>query len=272
MRLQTTTLSPYFPFKYSDMNPKIDAILAKKGKQPISQLTAYDYPTARMLDEAGVDMILVGDSLGMMMLGFPDTTHVTMEHMLHHGACVVRGVKKALVVVDLPIHSYDTPEQAVANARRLMSTGADAVKLEGGVAQEDKIRAIVDAGIPVQAHIGLLPQSIKEEGGYRMKGKTDEEAAAITRDLDAVIRAGAFCVVIECTKHSLAAELTRRSSIPTIGIGAGAATCHGEVAVIHDLVGGFPWFVPGFAKQLGNVASEITRAASEWMSNLKLPE
>lgn len=254
------------------MNPKIAAILEKKGKQPISQLTAYDYPTARMLDEAGVDMILVGDSLGMMMLGFPDTTHVTMEHMLHHGECVVRAVKNAVVVVDLPIHSYDTPEQAVANARRLMSTGADAVKLEGGAAQEEKIRAIVEAGIPVQGHIGLLPQSVKEEGGYRMKGKTDEEAAAIIRDLEAVIRAGAFSVVIECTKHSLAAELTRRSSIPTIGIGAGAATCHGEVAVIHDLVGGYPWFVPGFAKQLGNVAGEVTRAAGEWLKGLRLPE
>ena len=254
------------------MNPKIAAILEKKGKQPISQLTAYDYPTARMLDEAGVDMILVGDSLGMMMLGFPDTTHVTMEHMLHHGECVVRAVKNAVVVVDLPIHSYDTPEQAVANARRLMSTGADAVKLEGGAAQEEKIRAIVEAGIPVQGHIGLLPQSVKEEGGYRMKGKTDEEAAAIIRDLEAVISAGAFSVVIECTKHSLAAELTRRSSIPTIGIGAGAATCHGEVAVIHDLVGGYPWFVPGFAKQLGNVAGEVTRAAGEWLKGLRLPE
>lgn len=254
------------------MDSKIATILSKKGKEPISQLTAYDYPTARMLDEAGVDMILVGDSLGMMMLGYPDTTHVTMEHMLHHGECVARAAKRALVVVDLPIHSYDTPEQAVRNARRLTAVGADAVKLEGGVAQEDKIRAIVEAGIPVQAHIGLLPQSVKEEGGYRMKGKTDEEAAAITRDLDAVIRAGAFCVVIECTKHSLAAELTRRSSIPTIGIGAGAATCHGEVAVIHDLVGGYPWFVPGFAKQLGNVAGEITRAATQWMQGLRLPE
>ena len=254
------------------MNPKIAAILEKKGKQPITQLTAYDYPTARMLDEAGVDMILVGDSLGMMMLGFPDTTHVTMEHMLHHAACVVRAVKNALVVVDMPIHSYNTPEQAVENARRLMATGADAIKLEGGVAQEEKIRAIVQAGIPVQGHIGILPQSVKEDGGYRMKGKTDDEAAAISRDLDAVIRAGAFCVVIECTRHSLAAELTLRSSIPTIGIGAGAATCHGEVAVIHDLVGGYPWFVPGFAKQLGNVAGEITRAATTWMQGLQLPK
>lgn len=253
------------------MNPKIASILEKKGKKAISQLTAYDYPTARMLDEAGVDMILVGDSLGMMMLGFPDTTHVTMNHMIHHGECVARAVKNAVVVIDMPIHSYDTPQQALANARRLMETGADAVKLEGGVAQEEQIRAIVNAGIPVQGHIGLLPQKVKEEGGYRIKGKTEDEAAAIMQDLEAVIRAGAFCVVIECTKHTLAAELTRRSTIPTIGIGSGAATCHGEVAVIHDLVGGYPWFVPGFAKQFGNVAREITRAAEEWMNHLQLP-
>lgn len=253
------------------MNPKIASILEKKGKKAISQLTAYDYPTARMLDEAGVDMILVGDSLGMMMLGFPDTTHVTMNHMIHHGECVARAVKNAVVVIDMPIHSYDTPQQALANARRLMETGADAVKLEGGVAQEEQIRAIVNAGIPVQGHIGLLPQKVKEEGGYRIKGKTEDEAAAIMQDLEAVIRAGAFCVVIECTKQTLAAELTRRSTIPTIGIGSGAATCHGEVAVIHDLVGGYPWFVPGFAKQFGNVAREITRAAEEWMKHLQLP-
>lgn len=254
------------------MNSKIATILEKKGKQPISQLTAYDYPTARLLDEAGVDMILVGDSLGMVMLGYPDTTHVTMEHMLHHASCVARAVSRALVVVDLPIHSYDTPEQAVANARRLMATGADAVKLEGGVSREAMIRAIVEAGIPVQGHIGLLPQSVKEEGGFRMKGKTEEEAVAITRDLEAVIRAGAFSVVIECTRHSLAAELTQRSSIPTIGIGVGASTCDGEVAVIHDLVGAFPWFVPGFARQFGNVAGEIQRAASDWMAQLKIPD
>ncbi len=253
------------------MNPKISAILEKKGKSAITELTAYDYPTARLLDEAGVDMILVGDSLGMMMLGFPDTTQVTMAHMLHHGECVARAAKRALVIVDLPIHSYDTVEQAVSNAKKLMATGADAVKLEGGVAQEAMIRAIVNEGIPVQGHIGLLPQSAVKEGGFRMKGKTDAEAEAISRDLDAVIRAGAFSVVIECTKHSLAAELTRRSTIPTIGIGAGAATCDGEVAVIHDLVGGFPWFVPGFAKQLGHVAEEISRSASEWMQSLRIP-
>ena len=250
---------------------KIAAISAKMGKEPISQLTAYDYPTARMLDEAGIDMILVGDSLGMMMLGYPDTTHVTMAHMLHHGECVARAAKNALVVLDMPIHSFDTPEQAVENARKLMSTGVDAVKLEGGAAKEAEIRAIVQAGIPVQAHIGLLPQKVQEEGGYKMKGKTDAEAEALMADLQAVVRAGAFSVVIECTRHSVAAALTAASPIPTIGIGSGHGTCHGEVNVFHDLVGGFPWFIPGFVQPKANISADITRAVTEWRNELKTP-
>ena len=251
---------------------KIAAIQAKMGKAPISQLTAYDYPTARMIDEAGIDMILVGDSLGMTMLGFPDTTHVTLEHMLHHGECVARAAKRALVILDMPIHSFDTPEQAVENARKLMATGVDAVKLEGGVSKEAEIRAIVQAGIPVQAHIGLLPQKVKEEGGYRMKGKTDAEAEALMADLQAVVRAGAFSVVIECTRHSVAAMLTAASPVPTIGIGSGHGTCHGEVSVFHDLVGGFPWFTPGFVKPKANIAEHIIRGVTEWKEELLLPQ
>ena len=249
-------------------NEKIAVIQAKMGKEPVSQLTAYDYPTARMIDEAGIDMILVGDSLGMTMLGFPDTTHVTLAHMLHHGECVARAAKNALVILDMPIHTFDTPEQAVENARKLMATGVDAVKLEGGVSKEAEIRAIVQAGIPVQAHIGLLPQKVKEEGGYRMKGKTDAEAEALMADLQAVVRAGAFSVVIECTRHSVAAMLTAASPIPTIGIGSGHGTCHGEVSVFHDLVGGFPWFIPGFVQPKANISADITRAVTEWRSEL----
>ena len=251
---------------------KIAAIQAKMGKTAISQLTAYDYPTARMLDEAGIDMILVGDSLGMTMLGYPDTTHVTLAHMLHHGECVARGAEHALVILDMPIHTYDTPEQAVENARKLMSTGVDAVKLEGGAAKEAEIRAIVQAGIPVQAHIGLLPQKVKEEGGYRMKGKTDAEAALLMADLEAVARAGAFSVVIECTRHSVAAALTAASPIPTIGIGSGHGTCHGEVSVFHDLVGGFPWFIPSFVTPKANISAEITRGITEWKNELQIPQ
>ena len=250
---------------------KIAAITAKMGKTAISQLTAYDYPTARMLDEAGIDMLLVGDSLGMMVLGFPDTTQVTLEHMLHHGECVARATRNALVILDMPIHTFDTPEEAVANARKLMSTGVDAVKLEGGCSKEAEIRAIVQAGIPVQAHIGLLPQKVKEEGGYRMKGKTDAEAEALMTDLQAVVRAGAFSVVIECTRHSVAAELTKASPIPTIGIGSGHGTCHGEVCVFHDLVGGFPWFIPGFVTPKANIAADIIRGVSEWRDELQPP-
>ena len=251
---------------------KIAAIQAKMGKAPISQLTAYDYPTARMIDEAGIDMILVGDSVGMTMLGCPDTTHVTLAHMLHHGECVARAAKNALVVLDMPIHTFDTPEQAVENARKLMATGVDAVKLEGGVSKEAEIRAIVQAGIPVQAHIGLLPQKVKEEGGYRMKGKTDAEAEALMADLQAVVRAGAFSVVIECTRHSVAAMLTAASPVPTIGIGSGHGTCHGEVSVFHDLVGGFPWFTPGFVKPKANIAEHIIRGVTEWKEELLLPQ
>ena len=238
---------------------------------PVSELTAYDYPTARLVDEAGVDMILVGDSLGMVMLGYPDTTHVTLAHMLHHVEAVARAAKNAVVVADMPINTYNTPEQALETARALMAVGADAVKLEGGEAMEAQIRAITQAGIPVQGHIGLLPQKVKEEGGYRMHGKTDEEAAAIMRDMEAVVRAGAFSVVIECTKHAVAKAITEACPIITIGIGAGRGTCDGEVAVFHDLVGAYPWFIPSFARPKADIASEITRSVKEYIAEVQKP-
>ena len=253
------------------MNSKIAAIIARNGNVPVSELTAYDYPTARLVDEAGVDMILVGDSLGMVMLGYPDTTHVTLAHMLHHVEAVARAAKNAVVVADMPINTYNTPEQALETARALMAVGADAVKLEGGEAMEAQIRAITQAGIPVQGHIGLLPQKVKEEGGYRMHGKTDEEAAAIMRDMEAVVRAGAFSVVIECTKHAVAKAITKACPIITIGIGAGRGTCDGEVAVFHDLVGAYPWFIPSFARPKANIASEITRSVKEYIAEVQKP-
>lgn len=254
------------------MNEKVAAVLAKKGRTPVAELTAYDYPTARLLDEAGIDMILVGDSLGMVVMGYPDTTHVTMEHMLHHCAMVARGVKRALVIADMPIHSFDTPEQALANARRLMDTGVDAVKLEGGADKEEVIRAITSAGIPVQGHIGLLPQKVLEEGGYHMKGKTDAEAAAIMRDMEAVVRAGAFSLVMECTKSAVAAAVTRACPVVTIGIGAGHGTCDGEVLVLHDAMGAFPWFRPKFATQFAQVGAAITQGVRDYIASLRLPE
>lgn len=253
-------------------NQKIEKILACKGKRPVSELTAYDYPTARLLDEAGVDMLLVGDSLGMMMLGYPDTTSVTLAHMLHHTEAVARAHPRALLVADIPIHTFDTPAQALETARALMAAGAEAVKLEGGADKEAHICAIASAGIPIQAHIGLLPQKVKEDGGYRMRGKTEAEAAALLADLEAVTRAGAFSVVIECTHADVAARLTAASSIITIGIGAGHGTCDGEVQVYHDLVGGFPWFVPRFAAPGAHISQDIVQAAQAWRQSLRLPQ
>ncbi len=233
-----------------------------KGRRKISCLTAYDYPMARLLDEAGIDLLLVGDSLGMVVLGFPDTTHVTMEHMLHHVAAVARGNTNALVVGDLPIHSYDSPAQALVNAKLLVGAGADAVKLEGGIRQVEKVRAIVDAGIPVFGHMGMLPQRVLEEGGYKKKGKSESEYEAILDGCLALEDAGAFAIVLESVVAATAERLTKQLTVPTIGIGCGDATCDGEVAVITDLVGGYPWFVPPFAKPQADIAGVVSKAAS----------
>lgn len=247
---------------------KADIVRKRKGGIPLTMLTAYDFPTARILDESGVDMILVGDSVGMTVLGFPDTTHVTLAHMIHHVGAVSRGTKRALVIGDLPINTYNTVEQALETAWALVEAGAEAVKLEGGTAQEEKIAAIVSAGIPVIAHIGLLPQKVLEEGGYKIKGKTDQEIQSLLEDTDAVNRAGACCVVVEGTRPHVARMVTDRSNIPTIAIGSGEATCDGCVAVITDLVGGFPWFVPGFIKPKGDVAGIVANCTREWMKEI----
>lgn len=248
---------------------KAEAIKLRKGKTPVTMLTGYDYPTARVLDEAGVDVVLVGDSVGMVMLGFPDTTLVTLEHMLHHVGAVARGVKNALVVGDLPIRTYDTVSQAVATSRALVGAGAEAVKLEGGLDQEEKIAAIVAEGIPVVAHLGLLPQKVREEGGYRIKGKTPSEAEALLMDVEAVNRAGACCIVVEGVTPDIARKMTAASAIPTLSIGSGKDTCDGGVAVISDLVGAFPWFVPAFIKPKADVAGIISKAAREWIDEVQ---
>lgn len=242
---------------------KAAALKARKGGKHISCLTAYDYPTARLLDEAGIDLLLVGDSLGMVVLGYPDTTHVTMEHMLHHVSAVARGNKNALIVGDLPINTYDTPEQALANAKLLVEAGADAIKLEGGVRQAEKVKAIVGAGIPVFGHMGMLPQRVLEEGGYKKKGKSEEEFEAILEGCRALEEAGVFAIVLESVVATTAQRLTDALSVPTIGIGCGDQTCDGEVAVITDLVGGYPWFVPPFAKPRANISADISKAA-QW--------
>jgi 3-methyl-2-oxobutanoate hydroxymethyltransferase len=248
---------------------KAESLRNRKGGLPIAALTAYDYPTARLLDECGVDVLLVGDSLGMVVLGFPDTTHVTLDHMLHHVAAVARAKPKALVVGDLPIHSYDTPEQALETARKLVAAGAEAVKLEGGIRQADKVRAITAAGIPVVGHLGMLPQRVLEEGGYRKKGKTPEQADAIREGAEALIEAGVSAIVFESIVPATARALSASLSVPTIGIGCGDHTCDGEIAVITDLLGSFPWFVPPFAKPEADVAASTRSAVANYLTRVR---
>ena len=248
---------------------KAESIRDRKGGRPIAVLTAYDFPTARLLDESGVDVLLVGDSLGMVVLGFPDTTQVTLDHMLHHVAAVARAKPQALVVGDLPIHTYDTPQQALETARRLVAAGAEAVKLEGGVRQAEKVRAITAAGIPVMGHLGMLPQRVIEEGGYRKKGKTPEQTEAIREGAQALIDAGVFAIVMESIIPDTARLLTDSLSVPTIGIGCGHHTCDGEVAVITDLLGSYPWFVPPFARPEADVAGITREAVVRYVSQVQ---
>nr|MBA2744538.1 3-methyl-2-oxobutanoate hydroxymethyltransferase [Chthoniobacterales bacterium] len=205
------------------------------------------------------DVILVGDSLGMVVLGYADTTQVTLAEMLHHTRAVSRGVSRATLVADLPIHTYDTSDQAVRSARELIGAGAQAVKLEGGVSHLPQIEAIVEAGIPLIGHIGMLPQSVREEGGYKIKGRTAAEAGALLHDGRAAEAAGAFAVVLEIVSANAAREISAALSIPTIGIGSGDG-CDGEILVTHDLVGLFPWFTPKFVKPEADVAAEMRRA------------
>ena len=240
----------------------------KKRGEKITALTAYDYPTARLLDESGLDVILVGDSLGMVVLGYEDTTQVTLAEMVHHTRAAARGVKRALLVGDLPIHSYDDPQQAVASARALMEAGAQAVKLEGGVSHVPQIEAIVAEGIPVMGHIGMLPQSVREEGGYKIKGRTPAEAEALLRDAVAVEKAGAFAVVLEIVAAETARRITSALQIPTIGIGSGSH-CDGQILVTHDLIGLFPWFTPKFVSPEARVADEIRRAVQVFIGRTK---
>jgi 3-methyl-2-oxobutanoate hydroxymethyltransferase len=243
----------------------MQALREKKQRgEPISALTAYDYPTARLLDEAGIDVILVGDSLGMVVLGYDDTTEVTLDAMLHHTRAVARAVKRAVVVADMPIHTYSTPEQAVATARALAGAGAHAVKLEGGATHARQIEAVVAEGIPLMGHIGMLPQSVREEGGYKLKGRTPEAAEALLRDGRAVESAGAFAVVLELVAAEPARQISDALQIPTIGIGSGDG-CDGQILVTHDLIGLFPWFVPKFVKQEADVAAEIRKAAKAFI-------
>ena len=247
------------------MRKSIFDLLGRKGKSPISMLTAYDYNTARNIDEAGIDMILVGDSLGNVMLGYENTLAVTVDDMIHHGKAVCRGAKEAFVVVDMPFMSYQTSvEDAVRNAGRIMKeTNCQAVKLEGGVEYADRIKAIVEAGIPVVAHIGLTPQSVNAMGGYKVQGKSLAQARKLLADAKAVEEAGAFAITLECVPEALAKMVTERSSALTIGIGASSA-CDGQVLVYQDMLGFSDSFIPKFVKKYANLHSIMVDAFKQY--------
>lgn len=240
-----------------------------KGEK-ISMLTAYDYSTAKLMDEAGINGILVGDSLGMVVLGYEDTLPVTMEDMIHHTAAVCRGAKNTLVVGDMPFMSYQVSvEEAVYNAGRLMKEGrCQAVKLEGAASICPQIRAITNASIPVMAHIGLTPQSINAFGGFKVQGKSEEAAKKLLEDAKAVEEAGAFAVVLECVPAKLAELISKSISIPTIGIGAGAG-CDGQILVYQDMLGLFSDFTPKFVKKYANVGEMMTQAFRDYIADVQ---
>jgi 3-methyl-2-oxobutanoate hydroxymethyltransferase len=249
------------------MKQTADTIRKMKG-QGVASLTAYDYPMARLLDEAGIPLILVGDSVGMVVLGYPDTTWVTMADMEHHVRAVARAKPQALLAADMPIHSYDTVDDAVANARRLVAAGAEAVKAEGGQKIEKQVRAIVAAGIPFFGHLGMLPQSVLIEGGYHIKGKVDREREALLADAQSLVDAGAFAVVLELVTPPVARDITRAISIPTIGIGSGP-DCDGQILVTHDLVGAFPWFTPRFVKPRLKAGEQMRATFIAWAEEIR---
>ena len=241
-----------------------------KGTEKISMLTAYDYSMAKLVDRAGIDMILVGDSLGNVMLGFDNTTHVTMADMLHHTKAVARGAEHCMVVADMPFLSCHLGVyEAVKNAGALISEGnAGAVKLEGGTEVCEIIKAITDAGIPVVGHLGLTPQSVNQLGGFGVQAKTQDAADKLLEDAKAVEAAGAFCLVLECIPAELAKKVTDSLSIPTIGIGAGP-DCDGQVLVLHDMLGMFDDYIPSFVKQFAQVGKEITAGVTSYISEVK---
>ncbi|MDZ7759822.1 MAG: 3-methyl-2-oxobutanoate hydroxymethyltransferase [Desulfovermiculus sp.] len=246
-------------------------IIAAKGERKLTMLTAYDYPTAKIVDESGMDMILVGDSLAMVVLGHEDTLSVGMPEMIHHTKAVARGAKRCIVVGDLPFMAYQVSvQQAVENAGRLIKEGgAQAVKLEGGAAVVPQVRAITQAGIPVQGHLGLTPQSAGQLGGFKVQGKSAQAGKQLLEDAQALAEAGCFSLVLEAVPAPLAQRVTRAVSIPTIGIGAGAG-CDGQVLVLHDLVGLFDRFLPKFVKRYAELSREMSRAIAAFKQEVEV--
>lgn len=270
LKLQPVAFSPEQFFAVPDsIQQKLDRIRSLKGG-PLPVLTAADYPMTRLIDECGVPIILVGDSLGMVTLGYPNTTHVTLQDMEHHVRAAARAKPNALLVGDLPYKTYETPDQAVASALRLVAAGAEAVKAEGGRAILPQVEAITRAGIPFLGHLGMLPQSILLEGAYRIKGRDEAQRQALFDDARALSGAGAFAIVLELVTPPVARELTAAISIPTIGIGSGP-DCDGQVLVTSDLVGMFPWFTPKFVKPKVNAAEQIRDAITDWKNNIPRP-
>ncbi len=242
----------------------------KKRGERIVVLTAYDYPTARLVEEAGVPLILVGDTLGMVVLGYDTTIPVTMEEMLHHVKAVVRGTRSAHVVADMPFMSYQAgPEDALRNAGRMLKEGgAQSVKLEGGQRVAETVRLLVEAGIPVMGHLGLTPQSINQFGGYKVQGKTPAAAVKLLSDAVALEQAGVYAIVLECVPAQLAQRVTERLSLPTIGIGAGPH-CDGQVQVFHDILGLFSEFVPKHAKRYARLDEAVRAAVGQYVAEVK---
>lgn len=271
--MTTVSVSPVSVSVTAPARKKVTTLTLRQKKErgePITMLTAYDYPTALAMDQAGVDAILVGDSLGMVVLGYENTLPVTMEDMLHHSRAVSRGAKFALLIGDMPFMSYQASiEDAVRNAGRfLQQAGMDAVKLEGGRERADAVRAIVGAGIPVMGHLGLTPQSVHQLGGFRPQGKTASAAKRLLEDALLLEEAGCFGLVLESVPARLAELVSQRLSIPTIGIGAGVG-CDGQVLVTHDLLGLFDRFTPKFVKKYADLHGEMQRAFGEYMAEVQ---
>ncbi len=243
--------------------------MKQKGEK-ITMLTAYDYSAAKMVDEVGIPLILVGDSLGMVVLGYESTIPVTMEEMLHHTKAVVRGTKRAMIIGDMPFMTYHiSASDALKNAARFIQEGgAQAVKLEGGAIVAEKVSRIVECGIPVMGHIGLTPQSIHQLGGFKVQGKTSEAAERLLKDAYALEQAGAFAIVLETVPAPLATLITQKISIPTIGIGAGIG-CDGQVQIINDILGSFTDFVPKHAKQYAKLADIMSSAITQYYNEVK---
>jgi 3-methyl-2-oxobutanoate hydroxymethyltransferase len=258
------------PCRLSETRETPQTILQRKGREPIAALTAYDFPMAKLLDAAGVPLLLVGDSLGMVVLGYPDTTHVTLDEMAHHVRAVARAKPRGLIAADLPFETYETPQQAVESAKRLVAAGAEAVKAEGGQAILPQIEAIRAAGIPFLGHLGMLPQNVLEEGGYRIKGRDEAQREALLADAWALGQAGAFGIVLELVTPSVAAEITAAINIPTVGIGSGG-DCDGQILVTTDLLGTSPDFIPKHVRPDELLRERMVGTIRGWRETLPKP-